>query len=126
MLLGEVDPARSASSITDFTNSSLAQRMFTAQERGAMRSHAQGVRDLDRNIEQMPITQRVEQGRQAYQDTFGGTDLGGAPKAAFQKMVEGTATPEEIANGVFQGHRCWKSRSCVPGRLQAIERDSRP
>ena len=86
-----------------------------------MRSHAQGVRDLDRNIEQMPITQRAEHGRQAYQDTFGGADLGGAPKAAFQKMVEGTATPEEISNGVFKvigagnpGH--------VTRTLQAIER----
>jgi hypothetical protein len=118
---GEIDPAKSASSITDFTNSSLARRMFTDQERNAMRSHAQGVRDLDRNIEQMPITQRAESGRQAYQDTFGGADLGGAPKAAFQKMVEGTATPEEIANGVFKvigagnpGH--------VTRTLQAIER----
>jgi len=118
---GEVDPARSASSITDFTNSSLARRMFTDQERNAMRSHAQGVRDLDRNIEQLPATQTAERVRQAYQDTFGGRDLGGAPRAAFQKMVEGTATPEEIANGVFKvigagnpGH--------VARTLQAIER----
>ena len=118
---GEVDPGRSANSITEFTNSSLARRMFTDQERAAMRSHAQGVRDLDRNIEQMPITQTAARVRQAYQDTFGGADLGGAPKAAFQHMVDGTATPEEIANGVFKvigagnpGH--------VTRTLQAIER----
>ncbi len=86
-----------------------------------MRAHAQGIRDLDRNIEQLPQTHTAERVRQAYQDTFGGEDLGGAPKAAFQKMVEGTATPEEIANGVFKvigagnpGH--------VTRALQAIER----
>lgn len=99
---GAIDPAKSANSITDFTGSSLAGRMFTDQELRAMRAHAQGVRDLDRNIEQLPATQTASRVRQAYQDTFGGADLGGAPKAAFQKMVEGTATPEEIANGVFK------------------------
>lgn len=118
---GEVDPTRSASSIEDFTNSSLARRMFTQQERAAMRSHAQGVRDLDRNIEQLPATQTATRVREAYQDMFGGRDLGGAPKAAFQKMVEGTATPEEIANGMFKvigagnpGH--------VARAIQAVER----
>lgn len=118
---GAVDPLKSANSITEFTSSSLAQRMFTNQERAAMRAHAQGIRSLDRNIEQMPATQTAERVRQAYQDTFGGTDLGGAPRAVFQKMVEGAATPEEIANGVFKvigagnpGH--------VARTLQAIER----
>lgn len=118
---GEIDPGRSANSITDFTGSSLGQRMFTGQERNAMRAHAQGIRDLDRNIEQLPATQTAARVRQTYQDTFGGADLGGAPRAAFQKMVEGTATPEEIANGVFKvigagnpGH--------VTRTLQAIER----
>jgi hypothetical protein len=118
---GVVDPARSAQSINDFTASTLAQRMFTAQERAAMRSHAQGIQDLDRNIEQLPATRTAERTRQAYQDTFGGTELGGAPRAAFQRMVEGTATPEEISNGVFKvigagnpGH--------VARTLQAIER----
>lgn len=118
---GAVDPAKSAQSVTEFTGSSLARRMFTDQERAAMRAHAQGIRDLDRNIEQLPATQTAERVRQAYQDTFGGADLGGAPRAAFQRMVEGVATPEEIANGVFKvigagnpGH--------VTRTLQAIER----
>jgi hypothetical protein len=118
---GEIDPAKSAQSINDFTGSSLGQRMFTPQERNAMRAHAQAIRDLDRNIEQLPAVQGAERARQAYQDTFGGAELGGAPKAVFQKMVEGTATSEEITNGVFKvigagnpGH--------VTRALQAIER----
>jgi hypothetical protein len=118
---GAVDPLRSANSITEFTGSTLAQRMFTAQERAAMRAHAQGVRELERNIEQLPITQTASRVREVYQDAFGGRDLGGAPAAAFKKMVEGTATPEEIANGVFKvigsgnpGH--------VTRTLRAIER----
>jgi hypothetical protein len=118
---GVVDPAKSAQSINDFTGTSLAQRMFTQQERAAMRAHAQGIQDLDRNIEQLPATRTAERTRQAYQDMFGGADLGGTPKAVFQKMVQGTATPEEIANGVFKvigagnpGH--------VTRALQAIER----
>jgi hypothetical protein len=118
---GEIDPARSAAAINDFTGSTLAQRMFTGQERAAMRAHAQGIRDLDRNIEQLPAVQNSTRARQAYQDTFGGAELGGAPRAVFQRMVEGTATPEEITNSVFKvigagnpGH--------VTRALQAIER----
>jgi len=90
-----------------------------------MRAHAQGVRDLDRNIEQMPVTQAATQARQVYQDAFGGAELGGAPAAAFKRMVEGVATPEEITNGVFKvigagnpGH--------VARTLQAIERITGP
>ena len=86
-----------------------------------MRSHAQGIRDLDRNIEQLPAVQGAERARQAYQDMFGGAELGGAPRAVFQRMVEGTATPEEITNSIFKvigagnpGH--------VTRALQAIER----
>lgn len=118
---GGVDPAKSAASISDFTGSTLARRMFTPQELSAMRSHARGIQELDRNIEQMPITQTANRVREVYQDVFGGKELGGVPKAAFQRMVDGTATPEEIANGVFKvigagnpGH--------VTRALQAIER----
>lgn len=118
---GAIDPLKSANSISEFTGSTLAQRMFTAQERAAMRAHAQGVRDLERNIEQLPATQTANRVREVYQEAFGGRDLGGAPAAAFKKMVEGTATPEEIANGVFKvigagnpGH--------VTRTLRAIER----
>ncbi len=118
---GIVDPAKSASSITDFTNSTLARRMFTEQERQAMRAHAQGIRDLDRNIEQLPATQTAERVRQAYQDTFGGADIGGAPKAAFQRMVEGVATPEEIANGVFKVIGAGNPGNAARA-IQAIER----
>lgn len=99
---GEVDPVRSANSISEFVGSTLAQRMFTPQERQAMRSHAQGVRDLDRNIETLPATQTAERVRQAYQDVFGGAEIGGAAGATFRRIVDGTATPEEVVNGVFK------------------------
>ena len=118
---GEIDPSRSANSITDFTNSSLARRMFTDQERTAMQSHAQGVRDLDRTIEQLPETQAAGRAGQAYQELFGGEGQSGAAKGVFNRMVEGNAAPEEIANGLFKvigngnpGH--------VVRTLQAIER----
>lgn len=122
---GEVDPIRSANSINDFTQSSLAQRMFTQQERAAMRSHAQGVRDIDSVIENMPETQASNRVRSAYQDYFGGEDLQGAAGQVFHRMVEGTATPEEITNGLFKvigagnpGH--------VTRTLRAIERIAGP
>jgi hypothetical protein len=122
---GEVDPIRSANSINDFTQSSLAQRMFTPQERAAMRSHAQGVRDLDSVIENLPETQASNRVRAAYQDYFGGEDLQGAPGQVFQRLVEGSATPEEVANGLFKvigsgnpGH--------VTRTLRAIERITGP
>src|SRR5262249_4154072 len=99
---GEIDAARSANSITDFTNSSLAHRMFKVQERAAIGSHAQGVRNLDQTIEQLPATQTANRVREAYQDAFGGEGQTGAPAQVFRRMVEGTATPEEISNGVFK------------------------
>jgi len=99
---GVVDPARSANNITEFSNSTLARRMFSPEELAAMRSHAQGVRNLDQVIEQMPATQNASRAREIYQDVFGGRDLGGTPGTVFKRMVEGTATPEEISNGIFK------------------------
>lgn len=118
---GDIDPLRSANSIGDFTQSTLAQRMFTPQERAAMRAHAQGVRDLDNVIEALPETRASNRVRAAYQDFFGGEDLQGGAGQVFRRMVDGTATPEEIANGLFKvigagnpGH--------VARTLRAIER----
>lgn len=99
---GEIDPVRSANSLREFAGSTLAQRMFTNQERRAMQDHAQGVRDLDRVIETLPATERATQTRNAYQDMFGGEGLAGTPAAAFRRIVEGQATPEETANAVFK------------------------
>jgi hypothetical protein len=117
---GEVDPARSAASIADFANSTLARRMFSVEELRAMRGHAQGVRDLDRIIETMPETGAAEAARTGYEQTFGGEGLSGAPKAAFQRMVEGTATPEETANAIFSSIGGGNSGNTVRA-LHAIE-----
>lgn len=118
---GAIDPIKSAANIDEFTGSSLAQRAFTNQERAAMRSHAQALRSLDQTIEQLPATQTAERVRSAYQDVFGGREIGGAPAAVFRRMVEGTATPEEITNGLFKviggGNPGNASRT-----IQAIER----
>src|SRR5262249_3735586 len=53
-------------------------------------------------IEQLPATQTANRVREAYQDAFGGEGQTGAPAQVFRRMVEGTATPEEISNGVFK------------------------
>lgn len=98
---GEIDPARSASNILEFANSSLGRRMFSQQELRAMRAHAQGVRDLDRLIEEAPATQAATRVRAAYHDAFGGDGIGGAQQTAFRRIVEGAATPEETAQAVF-------------------------
>lgn len=98
---GEVDPIRSAANILDFTNSTLARRMFAPQELGAMRAHAQAIRDLDRTIENLPETQHALQAQNLYQQTFGSQNLTGSQRAVFQRMVEGTATPEETAQTMF-------------------------
>lgn len=98
---GEVDPERSAANISDFTNSTLARRMFSPQELGAMRAHAQGIRDLDRTIESLPATQQAQHAQSIYQQAFGGENLSGSQRAVFRRMVEGTATPEETAQVMF-------------------------
>jgi len=95
-------PARLADDITEFTNSTIARRMFAPEELAAMRSHAHGVRNLDQAIEQLPATQNANRAREIYQDVFGARDLGGPSGAVFRRMIDGTATPEEISNGVFK------------------------
>lgn len=98
---GEIDPIRSANAILDMTNSSLGMRMFNAEERQAMRAHAQGVRELERTIEGLPATQTSQRARNAYQNFFSGEGIGGSQATTFRRIVEGTATPEETAQAVF-------------------------
>lgn len=98
---GEVDPAKSAQNILDFVGSSLAQRMFSPQERAAMRSHAQGVRDLERAIASSPAARDAEQAQQMYRGAFGGEGIGGQQQAVFRRIVDGAATPEEVSAAVF-------------------------
>jgi hypothetical protein len=88
--VGEIDPARSAQSIQDFSGSSLGRRMFSQQELAAMRAHAQGVRGLDQLIEQSPAAQAAQRVQTGYQQMFGGEGIGGAQQAAFRRIVEGT------------------------------------
>ena len=118
---GEIDPAKSAQSVLDFLGSSLAQRAFPQEVRAAMRSHAQGVKSLESVIEALPATQRANQIKSEFQKAFSGEELGGTPSAVFKRIVEGTATPEETANGIFKiigsGNPGHATRA-----IQAIER----
>lgn len=98
---GVVDPAKSAASIVDFAGSSLARRMFSPEELAAMRSHARGVQDLERTISEAPSTKLAERAQQMYGDAFGGEGIGGQPQAVFRRIVDGTATPEEVSGVVF-------------------------
>lgn len=117
---GEVDPARSATNIESFANSTLGRRMFP-QEGAAMRNHAQGIRELDRVIENMPATHAAERARTLYEQAFGGADLSGTQRAVFRRMVDGTATPEETAQAMFSTIGAGNSGNTVRA-LQAIER----
>jgi hypothetical protein len=101
---GDVDAAKAAANIMDFTSGSgesLARALFSREELAAMRSHAEGVRALERNIAQAPATQRAEAARSLYQDVFGGDNIGGTQQAVFRRIVSGDATPEETAGAVF-------------------------
>ena len=98
---GEIDSLKSARSVMDFAGSTLARRMFAPEEITAMRTHARGVRDLDSAIEAMPATQRAQRAQETYQQAFGGEGLTGPQRQVFQRMVEGTAQPEEVAQAMF-------------------------
>lgn len=101
---GDVDPAKAATNILDFVNGtgqSLANRLFTREELGAMRNHAVGVRELDAAIANNPATRQAEAARTGYQQIFGGDDIGGGQAQAFRRIVSGDATPEETASTVF-------------------------
>jgi hypothetical protein len=120
---GDVDPAKAAANILDFTDGagrSLAQRLFTREELGAMRQHATGIRQLDQTIEQGPAAQAARTAREGYQEIFGGESIGGSQQQVFRRIVSGEATPEETANAVFN------AISGNPGNasrfIQAVER----
>lgn len=101
---GEVDPAKAASNILDFVDGSgrsLAQRLFSREELGAMRNHVTGIRQLEGAIASGPAAQRAETARAAYQDLFGGEGIGGAQQQVFRRIIDGQATPEETAGAIF-------------------------
>lgn len=97
---GEIDAARSARSIQEFTGSTLARRMFSPEELTSMRNHAQASRDLEGIIE-ATSTARANRAQDVYQQAFGTEGLSGSQKQVFQRMVEGTAQPEEITQSLF-------------------------
>lgn len=66
-----------------------------------MRSHAQGVRDLEHAIASSPAAQDAERAQTMYRGAFGGEGIGGQQQAIFRRIVDGTATPEEISGAVF-------------------------
>lgn len=97
---GEADAARSTQGIQDLAGSSLGRRMFTPEELTAMRNHAQGSRDLE-GVVARTSTARAERAQTAYEQAFGTGELSGKQKKVFQRMVDGTAEPEEISNALF-------------------------
>jgi hypothetical protein len=98
---GAIDQARSSQGILQLANSSLGRRMFSDVERAAMQTHANGVRNLDQLIENLPSRARAERMANAYERVFGGEEIGGVPGTAFRRILEGTATNEETAQAVF-------------------------
>lgn len=98
---GGVDPGRASQSILDFTHSSLARRLFTQQEIAGMRGYARGVRELDETIAALPEAGTVARRQASYQELFGAGGIGGEAGTIFRRMVDGTATPEEVARGVL-------------------------
>jgi hypothetical protein len=95
------NPERAAQNIIDFIGSSLGRRMFSDQERAAMRSHAQGVRDLEQTIARSPATQDAVRAQQMFEGAFGGQGIGGQQQQVFRRIIDGTATPEEVSGVVF-------------------------
>jgi len=127
---GEIDAVRSARSIMDFTDTSLARRHFAPDELAAMRRHAEGVRSLQRAIDALPALQKAETARAAeaveraqagYQAAFGTEGLTGPQRQVFNRLIEGTAQPEEVAQAMFSiiggGNPANASRA-----IQAVER----
>jgi len=98
---GDIDPLKSARSVFDFADSTLARRMFAPDELAAMRSHAQAARNLEGAIAASPAAARAERAQATYQQAFGGEGLTGTQRQVFSRMVEGTAQPEEVAQAMF-------------------------
>lgn len=98
---GEMDPQKLHQSIVDFSGSTLGRRMFSQDELSGMRSYARGVRDLEQAIANHPSTRNAERAQEMYQGVFGGEGIGGGQQAAFRRIINGTATPEEVSSVVF-------------------------
>lgn len=111
------DPA----ALTDLANSSLGRQLYSAEEQAAMRGQAQGIRDMEKIIEDLPQMREAERLRTAYETLFSGKDIGGTQGTVFRKVIDGTATPQEVADAVF-GAISSKSTGNVVRMIKAIER----
>lgn len=97
---GEVDAAKSAQSVDRLAGSTLGQRMFTPEELTAMRNHSRASRDLE-GVVASTSTARAERAQATYEQAFGTGELSGKQKQVFQRMIDGTAEPEEISDALF-------------------------
>lgn len=118
---GELDAAKSASTLNDFTGTTLARTVFTPAELSAMRSHASGIRSLDSVIENLPSAHRSEQAKSAYQHAFGGADIGGSQATVFRRIMDGTATPQETTQVILGAVNSTSSGNVVRA-IKAIEK----
>lgn len=122
---GEIDPAKSANSIVDFANSTLARTVFKPDELLAMRNHANGIKELDNVIKSMPATERANQAKNMYQQAFGGEGIGGSQATVFRRIIDGTATPQETSQAIFGAVNSNSSGNVVRA-LKAISKIAGP
>jgi hypothetical protein len=119
------NPARTSQGILEFTQSSLARRLYSQPEIAVMRGHATAVRDLEQTIARLPSGAAAERARTGYQTLFGGEGIGGTQGTLFRKIADGSATNEEVVNSVFSAANSSSSGNVVR-MLDAIERISGP
>ncbi len=98
---GEVDALRTAQGLLDLSGSTLGRRMFTPDQIQGMQGYAQGLRNLEQTMANLPSRQTTQRLGKTYQSAFGGEGIGGQAQRVFQRIVDGSASPEEIAHATF-------------------------
>lgn len=118
---GEIDTARAATNIENFAGTTLAQRLFTAEERAAMTNHARAIRQLEGAIESSPATRDAALARDGYERVFADVGAGGSPGVVLNNIIAGRATAEETAHTLFNAISSGNPGNAVRA-IDAIER----
>lgn len=96
---GEIDAVKSAQGMIDLGESTLGRRIYGEAGSRAIREQGHAMRNIVRSVDQ--VGGEAKAARESYQQFFAGEGIGGPPQKVFQRMVEGTASPEEIAGAAF-------------------------
>lgn len=96
--------AKSSPTVLEAANAKSAIKEVAAKSRFSAKEETARVSELanmETSLAKSHMENKVLSARNAFQEKFAADSIGGSQGTVFRRMVEGTATPEEISNVIF-------------------------